>query len=192
MLFEFRFFKFLIRFFHLSNREIEEYQKIIGKVIDIRTKSEEREIGGGGGSGSGSKHHHHHLKPFHKLKKLNKKIKTKLKSNNKKQHQQQNGDDHSQDGKSIDESSESINSGGSTSINDLSIGQDCQSIGNTSVVDDGGDGDKKSEKSLTKKSSTFGRTTLKKLSNPSKTILNVSNELKSKFHHKSHSNITNQ
>nr|XP_027203712.1 MICAL-like protein 1 [Dermatophagoides pteronyssinus] len=175
-----------------ENKEIEEYQKIIGKVIDIRTKSEEREIGGGGGSGSGSKHHHHHLKPFHKLKKLNKKIKTKLKSNNKKQHQQQNGDDHSQDGKSIDESSESINSGGSTSINDLSIGQDCQSIGNTSVVDDGGDGDKKSEKSLTKKSSTFGRTTLKKLSNPSKTILNVSNELKSKFHHKSHSNITNQ
>ena len=128
------------------------------------------------------------------MKKLNKKIKTKLKSNNKKQHQQQNGDgdDHdSQDGKSIDESSESINSGGSTSINDLSIGQDCQSTGNTSVVDDDG-GDKKSEKSLTKKSSTFGRTTLKKLSNPSKTILNVSNELKSKFHHKSHSNITNQ
>ncbi|XP_027203712.2 uncharacterized protein LOC113797517 [Dermatophagoides pteronyssinus] len=177
-----------------ENKEIEEYQKIIGKVIDIRTKSEEREIGGGGGSGSGSKHHHHHLKPFHKLKKLNKKIKTKLKSNNKKQHQQQNGDGDSQDGKSIDESSESINSGGSTSINDLSIGQDCQSIGNTSVVDDNDNdgGDKKSEKSLTKKSSTFGRTTLKKLSNPSKTILNVSNELKSKLHHKSHSNITNQ
>ncbi|KAH7639526.1 cell surface glycoprotein 1-like [Dermatophagoides farinae] len=169
-----------------ENKEIEEYQNMIGKVGGGLRKSQSNEIAMNDSKTNGK---NYHLKPFHKLKKLNKKIKTKLKQH--KKHQQNgddgvqvNDDDDNDDGKSINESSESITSDGGpslrTSTNDLSS-NNCRSI---EAVDDD-----KNSATKSKNLSKLGRTTLKKISNPSKTFHTVSSELKSKL--QSHSNITN-